>query len=170
MAYLANLVGWSALDFKYHNYGPYSETLTLELENMRNNGWVREQEVSTLSDRTLYDYSFERSAGGIKYTFVNKLLDIDAGAKKMVDRTRGLVKQLSKFSSNDLEIMATLVFESQKDSSLNDDQLAKKVHELKPKFSLPQIKKGLRIFKIMQDVLPRRPTVKAVVPSHSRAT
>jgi uncharacterized protein len=166
MAYLANLVGWSALDFHYHNYGPYSETLAVELENMRNNGWLREQEVSTVRDRVLYDYSFGKGTGAIKYTFVNKLLDIDPSVKRTIERTRGLIRDLNKFSADELEIMATLVFESQEDPSLSHDQLVKKVHELKPRFSIQQVRDGLRIFKIMRDVLPHRIESRIPVQSH----
>src|SRR5207245_5401502 len=105
MAYLANLVGWSALDFRYHNYGPYSETLAVELEGMRNNGWIREEEVPTALGK-LYNYSFDTSAKKIRQTFVGKLLEIEPTAEKMVKRTRGLMNDLSKFSSEELEIMA----------------------------------------------------------------
>ena len=162
MAYLANLVGWSALDFRYHNYGPYSETLAVELEGMKNNGWIREEEVPTGHDRMLYNYSFDTSARGIRQTFVGKLLELEPNAEKMVKRTRGLIRDLSKFSSEELEIMATLVFERQEDPSLDDSQLVERVHELKPQFTVEQIEPGLRIFKIMQDILHRGPTVGAV--------
>jgi len=160
MVYLANLIGWSALDFRYHNYGPYSETLALELENMRNNGWIREKEVSTGRDHTLFSYSFDKGKGGIRYTFVNKFLDLEPKAEKMVKRTRGLIRDLSKFSSEELEIMATLVFERQEDPSLDVAQLVERVHELKPQFTIERIDPGLRIFRIMQDVLPRGSVVK----------
>lgn len=155
MAYLANLIGWSAFDFKYHNYGPYSETLATELENMRNNGWIREEEIGTAQDHVLYNYSFDTAGRKIKHTFVNKLLDLDPSAEKMVKRTRGLIKDLSKFTSEDLEIMATLVFEKRDDPSLDDDHLIERVHELKPQFEVDQIRPGLRVFKIMSDILPR---------------
>ncbi len=153
--YLANLCGWNALDFKYHNYGPYSDTLASELENMRNNGWVEEREIGTSQDRVLYTYSLSRESARIATSLINKVRDMSQRDDKMVSRSRGLVKQLNEFTSDELEIMATLIFLRMQDPTIKGDEAVRVAHELKPRFSDTDISKGGRIFSIMRDFLPR---------------
>ncbi len=58
IVYLANSIGWKAIDFKYHNYGPFSDSLAAELDNMKNYGWIEEREIPTSKDRVVHEYYF----------------------------------------------------------------------------------------------------------------
>ncbi len=161
MMYLANLLGWKAIDFKYHNYGPYSDTLASELESMRNYGWIQERQVGTSKDRTLHEYSFFPKQRQIGLSLVGKIREAGPESQKLVSRTQGLFKQLSAFSSDELEIMSTLMFLRTENASMSDGELVNEVHELKPQFGKEQITEGLRVFKIMRDFLPT-----ATKPTH----
>jgi uncharacterized protein YwgA len=150
--YLANLIGWNAVDFKYHNYGPYSDVLASEIENMRNNGWVIEQEIGT-ADRIRYDYCFSQHYEKIGYSLVGKALDMDPKLENLARKTKGLVTSLNQFTSDELEIMSTLMFLKLQNPKLNEDEAIKLTHQLKPHFSKEAISKGRRIFRIMHPVL-----------------
>ena len=145
--YLANLCGWNAAEFRYDNFGPYSETLARELEGMRKNGWVEEKVEGTRRDRQLYTYALSRPYRQRAISTIGKLDEMGEG--KLIHKTEGLTKVLNKFDSDNLEIMATLVFLSRNDKQLDESDLVNLTHELKPRFSLAQIQKGLRIFKIL---------------------
>ena len=144
ITYLTNLYWKCFPDYRYHNFGPFSDTLVNELEQMRDIGWIREDVIPTYNDRTLYAYSIPHGKQG-----VNNSLIARANDSSLVSRTSSLVKELDKFSSDDLEIMATLVFLRNNDKQLNDSSLVELTHELKPRFDLSRIEKGLRIFKIL---------------------
>src|SRR5260370_21316888 len=148
--YFANLLGWNAMEFKYYNYGPYSDTLAEELENMRNNGWIEERPVETNRERILYRYGPSEKTKRIGASLIGKILDLDPKGEKLVSRTRGLVKQLNRFSSDDLEIMSTLMFLRMQEQSISDEQLVKDTYKLNPHFSKERIASNMRIFIIMQ--------------------
>jgi len=154
--YFANLLGWNAMDFKYHNYGPYSETLAEELENMRNNGWVEERPTETNSERMFYRYYLTPKMRRIGLSLVGKIQDVDPKTEKLVSKTRGLVKHLNNFSSDDLEMMSTLMFLRMERPSISDERLVNETHALKPQFEREQISRNLRIFNIMRNFLAQK--------------
>jgi uncharacterized protein YwgA len=151
LMYLANSIGWRALDFKYHNYGPFSDSLAAELDNMRNYGWIEEREISTSHDRLLHKYSFSNKYKRTGLSQLSKIEDSIPNGRQLISRTKGLVKQLNKFSSDDLQIMSTLVFLRAQDPSMSEEQSIEMTWKLKPQFSRDQISKGRRIFDIMKD-------------------
>jgi len=143
--YLANLSGWNVIsDYQYHHYGPYSEMISMIVEDMRNNGWVKETPYGT-DKNVVYKYFLEKE--GIK----RELALAGKQDSRLVKRTESLVKELNKFSSDDLEIMSTLVFIREEDKSLSDEQLVKTVAQLKPRFDIQQVKENLKIFKILRN-------------------
>lgn len=145
--YLADLCGWDAIsDYRYYNLGPYSDTVTSELENFKRNGWVEENPFTT-RDRNLA-YSCLLTKRGQK---VADSLAAGLDNPALVKRTMSLVRTLHMFSSDDLEIMATLVFLRRNESSLSDDELIDRVVELKPRFGRNQIAGNLKIFNILKD-------------------
>jgi uncharacterized protein YwgA len=166
--YFANLLGWNAMDFKYHNYGPYSETLAAELENMRNNGWIEERPTETGHERILYRYYLSPKTRRIGTSLIGKVQDVDPKGEKLVSRTRGLVKQLDSFPSDDLEIMSTLMYLKMQNPSLSDEQLVEQTHELKPQFNKDRIARDRKIFNIMQNFLS--PELRQVPGSPSNPT
>src|SRR5439155_3268056 len=162
MVYLANSIGWKAIDFKYHNYGPFSDSLAAELDNMKNYGWVEEREMSTSHDRVLHEYHFSNKYKQTGLSQLSKIEDTIPNGKQLISRTKGLIKQLNKFSSDDLQIMSTLVFLRAQDPSMSEEQALDMTRKLKPQFPKEQIAKGKRIFAIMKNFLddPRKqPTI-----------
>jgi hypothetical protein len=75
--------------------------------------------------------------------------------EKLVSKTGSLVKHLNQFTSNELEIMATLMYLRMKNPSISEDDAVKLTCQLKPKFSQEEVSKGRRIFKIMNEFLSR---------------
>src|SRR2546428_6465503 len=76
IAYLANLCGWKALDFTYHNYGPYSQALFAEVENLQAIGWIKGEAVGTTRDGdVLLKYSFASEQRVRRDSFVTKFRD-----------------------------------------------------------------------------------------------
>jgi uncharacterized protein YwgA len=148
ISYLANLGGWNAMEFRYHNFGPYSDSLATELDNLRNIGWVEERQIGAL-----HKYSFARAHQEVGYSLVSRALP-DVG-EKLVSKTSGLVKHLNQFTSDELEIMATLMYLKVKNPGISEDDAVKLTCELKPKFTEEQVSKGRRIFKIMNDFLAK---------------
>jgi uncharacterized protein YwgA len=148
ISYLVNLGGWNAMEFKYHNFGPYSDSLATELDNLRSIGWVEEHQVGSL-----HKYSFARAYEKVGYSLVNRALP-EAGAR-LVSKTSGLAKHLNQFSSDELEIMATLMYLKMKNLTISEEEAVKLTCHLKPKFSEEEVSKGRRIFKIMNDFLAK---------------
>jgi len=146
MVYLVNLSGWNCInDFKFHHYGPFSGTLAKELEGMKNNEWIRETARSTGNDRTLYMYRIPPRRRNIVNGIIARIHD-----QNLVRRTSGLVKQLDQFSSDELEIMSSLVYVRDSQPQLDDSSLVQIVQELKPRFTIDQIRRGLRVFNILR--------------------
>jgi len=148
ITYLANLIGWNAFDFKYHTFGPYSDMLAAEIDNMCANGWVEESHAGSS-----YQYSFSRDRQQLGYSLVNKAIDPDSKEGNLVQKTQGLVKMLNQFGTVELEIMATLMYLRMKNPSMSDDQTVELAHHLKPHYSIEEISKCKRIFNIMRDFL-----------------
>ncbi len=162
IVYLANSIGWKAIDFKYHNYGPFSDSLAAELDNMKNYGWIEEREIPTSKDRVVHEYYFSNKYKQTGLSQLSKIEDTVPNGKQLISRTRGLVKQLNKFSADDLQIMSTLVFLRAQDPSMSEDQAVDMTRKLKPQFSKEAISKGKRIFAIMKDFLDdqrKKPTM-----------
>jgi uncharacterized protein YwgA len=142
--YLANLCGWNSIpDYRYYYYGPFSETVVTELENFVKNGWVEERQ-----SETTYTYNLTRQGQRVADSLAAKMED-----PKLIKRTMSLERELHKLASDELEMMATLVFlrKVEPDTSGSDDKLIDRLHELKPKFDRNQIRNGLRIFKILKN-------------------
>jgi uncharacterized protein YwgA len=148
MIYLANLIGWNAFDFKYHNFGPYSDALASEIDNMCKSGWVQEDHVGGS-----YAYSFANNRKELGYSLVNKAIDPESSEKSLVPRTQGLIKSLSSFTSAELEIMATLMYLKIKNSSMSEEQAVELAHKLKPQYTIEDFSKGRRIFNVIRDFL-----------------
>ena len=144
LVYLANLIGWNCFqDFRFHHYGPFSDSLTEAIGEMRSLGWVHEMARPTPGGNVAYEYSVE----GGRENMINSLVG-RVGDQRLVARTQGLFHQLENFSSDQLELMASLVFLRTTEHLLGEE-LISRTHELKPKFTVDEVTDGLRIFGIM---------------------
>jgi len=148
IAYLSNISGWNVFtDFEYHYYGPYSETLSSELASLVDNKWVRERQETTEQNNSLYIYSLNLSNITRLNALINRARIQD---EPLVEKTLGLIGQLNVLSSDDLEIMATLVFIRRSEGIDNNDELVKRVAKLKDRFDEDRIRSNLNIFKILK--------------------
>ena len=148
LSYLVNVAGWNSIDdYRFHYYGPFSDSLTNYVEEMCQLGWLLESPLETINGNTFYKYS---SADTDKTrALVSRIED-----PKLVSRTEGLLSQLKNFSSDELEIMASLVFLNQNEK-LDGEELVKRAKELKPRFSETEIREASKIFKILANFEPR---------------
>ena len=135
IAYFANLLGWNCLeDFKFHYYGPFSRSLTDDIEGMRGNGWIYEEAEPTFSDRTIYKYRIAKGKRGVADALVARAND-----PALVKKTFSLVKTLDKFTSDDLELMATLIFLRRSYPKASSESLLKMTNDLKPRFKMDRV-------------------------------
>src|SRR3989304_7073181 len=149
IGYLTNITGWNVFtDFKYHYYGPYSETLANNLNSLVENRWVQEDfEITEQKNNQLYIYSANKSSTKRLNALINRARIQD---EPLVEKTLGLIGQLNVFSPDNLEIMATLVFIRRSEGIDNNDELVKRVAELKDRFDEDRIRSNLNIFKILK--------------------
>jgi uncharacterized protein YwgA len=145
--YLANICGWNVIDdYRYYNYGPYSDEVATELDNSHTNGWVEERAFQTHDENIAYSYVLTKPGRRVADNLAARLDD-----PKFVQRTQNLVRELHKFSSEDLEIMATLVFLRKNEQLPSDDDLVERVAELKPRYDMERIRQNLRVFNIIRN-------------------
>lgn len=148
ITYLVNLIGWNSLnDFKFHDYGTYSETLVKEVEGMVDNEWIEESAFPTPAGNTMFSYRIPRNRRSVTNSLISRVRDVD---ERLVTRTIGLTRQLDDFSKEDLEIMSTLAFLRKTKPHLNNDQLVELANQLKPHFNVEEFRRGLRIFNILR--------------------
>lgn len=151
VAYLANLCGWRAFDFKFHHYGPYSDDLFSEMENLQKVGWLKEEVTgSTRDGDPLYRYSFAPEHARRRDSIVSKFQGLSPQNAKLVDRTKDFVDSLLGKSAEELEIMATLAFLRRDNPKLTDEQLTDLAFELKPNYHRKQFKDGMIVFRMMK--------------------
>lgn len=145
--YLANLCGWNCIrDYRYYNYGPYSEIVMTELENFKRNAWIQEDSFQTEQGNLAHSYSITNQGKRIADSLAAKIDN-----EKLVKKTMSLMRELYKFTSDDLEMMATLVFLRRNEPGLSNDQLVKRASELKPRFEEGKIGENVKIFAILHD-------------------
>lgn len=98
VVYLAKEMGYPELHerFDYHWYGPYSETLANEVQELRHLGALVESSEQTAHGYTTYTYSLTERA--------QKLLK----GKTVSDKHEALIKRLVKHNARFLELAATL--------------------------------------------------------------
>lgn len=145
MVYLANECGWNAIrDYVFYQYGPYSEWVTLQLDNLRDTGIVHEESHETENERTVYKYSITEKGSSLLQAILKEL-----NAEQLVKKTEELLEELSKYNSDELEIMASLVLMA-KDKDLDIDGVVRTVHRLKPRFTEEEIRKYVHVFDIME--------------------
>lgn len=145
--YLANLCGWNTIDdYRYYNYGPFSDTVATELENFRKNVWIEERPFETKDGNLTYTYHLTRHGQKVAESLAAKMDN-----PKLIKRTMSLVKELHNLSSDELEIMATLVFLHRSEPDISNDKLIGRVQELKPRFDRGQIAKSVKVFNMLKN-------------------
>lgn len=87
--------------FQYHLYGPFSEQLANEIEEMRSFGLVDEEEKRTAQGQTRYEYSL---------TKVGERLLASMGAGDRLEPFKELIGELATMDGRKLELMATALY------------------------------------------------------------
>ena len=105
--------------YNFHFYGPYSEELTLRIEEMCNLGFVYETKEKKGG---YYQYRYTLSEEGTKFLSISSL-DIP----KLKEFTLNINEKSSRF----LELVSTLLFFE----DLTKDEMIEKVHTVKAKLN-----------------------------------
>lgn len=148
--YFANLIGWNAFkDYLFYQYGPYSEGLKNELEILRRNEIVIEETGNTLDNRTIYNYRLTEEGKSFTKEILNHIKKVD-----LIQNTRKLFEILSNYSSDDLEIVASLLFLKRSDPLKDNTKLVSLVKLYKDRFSLEQIEQNLKVMDVIQGLVP----------------
>lgn len=144
IVYLANSMGWNAFnDYRFHLYGPYSEDLLAEVQDLESAGFVEVEEVDYL-DNPFYRHRITDDGRVLLEELQNEM------DGSLIQRTRELAAELDEYSSDQLELMASLYYLKRKSPELTNEQLVTKLGKLKPQFSEELIRNALVIFEIMQ--------------------
>ena len=144
--YLVNSLGWNAIqDYRFHLYGPYSDDLLSEVENLEEMGLINVTKTSSPFGNPFYLHSLTQKGQNFLESLIRQN-DVPA----LIDKTRRLSTDLSNFSAELLEVMASLYFLSselpQGDINLWIDNL----RELKPNLNDEIVSQGEEIFNIME--------------------
>ncbi|MEN1967596.1 YwgA family protein [Lentibacillus sp. N15] len=108
--------------YQFHFYGPYSEELSLRMEELTNLGFVSEEKEEKSN---YYQYHYQITADGLEFLHQFDLHMPDFAAK---------VEQLKTKSSRFLELVATMLYFD----DLPRGQVVEKVHAVKPKQNYTQ--------------------------------
>jgi uncharacterized protein YwgA len=145
--YLANNLGWNAFsDFRFHLYGPYSEGLLTEVQDLESAGFVEVEKTTIYGDTQFYLHRITERGRELLNELRNYRHD-----EELVRRTSELVQELKKYSADELELMASLYYLKRQNPELQDDQLVANLRKLKPHFSEDAIGNAMLIF----DIMPR---------------
>jgi uncharacterized protein YwgA len=135
MAYFVNLYNWNCItDFKFHYYGPFSRELNDDLERMRGNGWIEEKGEMTNAGNTIYKYKIPYARMNLANALISRVED-----PGLVKKSVPLIKQLDEFSSDELEIMSSLIYLRRSNPKATKQDLVKMTSELKPRFDISDI-------------------------------
>lgn len=134
LVYLAQRLGAPFReDFAYHLFGPFSEALANELEEMKMLGLIKETKETTQGGYPQYSYSLTQEGTGLAET---KQLVFDS---ELVSTLR----ELNKEDGRKLELKATTWFLLE--SELPEDEVPEMIQKLKPdqKYRYDEINEAL---------------------------
>ncbi|MCT8140055.1 YwgA family protein [Anaerobacillus sp. CMMVII] len=108
--------------YNFHFYGPYSEELTLRIEEMCNLGFVHETKEQKGG---YYQYRYTLSEEGAKFLSISSL-----DLPKLKDFTLDINEKSSRF----LELVSTLLYFD----GLSKEEMVEKVHTVKAKLNFTE--------------------------------
>lgn len=145
IAYLVNSLGWHVInDYRFYHYGPYSDYLLSEIQNLEGEEIVIVEEQRTSGDNPVYFHTLTEKG--------HRLLDLllkRIGQPKLIRQTKELIKELIEIPSDDLERMASLYYLHRRSPESSAEQLIGELSSRKPHFHFKQIRESSRIFDIM---------------------
>jgi uncharacterized protein YwgA len=142
--YLANISGWNAFRYMFYQYGPYSDGIKDELDSLVQKEIIEEEEADSYDDKKIYNYTLTPAGEEFAENIVSQI-----GQPELIEKTQQLFQELSGRTSDDLEIMTSLVFLKKSDPSRTNEKLVSLVKLYKPRFTDDQIKKNLTVFDLL---------------------
>ncbi|WP_338835722.1 YwgA family protein [Neomoorella thermoacetica] len=136
MVYLLQEQGYAFKEsFGYHLYGPYSEELSTEVDEMKFLGLLEEKVETTVYGYKQYIYSLSERG---------KRASDFAGHLAVPDSFEEAARELAQFDARTLELIATLRF--LRKINYSDTEAARYVKELKPEqeYKDGEIEKALK--------------------------
>lgn len=124
-------------DYRFYLYGPYSDQLFYELQNLNDDKIITE-----ISNTQSYSYTITNKG--------KEFLDQLEAKMSLEDIEKfKIVKKLNDYSSEDLEIMASLYYISTEFNEISYDEMVEVLMERKPYLDEERIREALEIFDIM---------------------
>jgi uncharacterized protein len=144
--YLANCAGWNVIkDYRFYYYGPYSDYVLSEIQDLSEEELI-DIRVMKYHGKTFYSHKLTDKGQSLLH-MVNERIN----NKGLLANTKRLINKLDRFSSDALEMMASLYYLRLESPSLSKTQLIQELKTRKPHFSNLEINKSLVIFDIMKD-------------------
>lgn len=118
MVYISKKLGFPFQEkFEFHFYGPYSEELTLRVEELCNFGFIEE----TMEDKgNYYQYKYEVTENGREFVHLSKMV---------IPKLEECLMNLNQKSARFLELVSTVLYFDQ----LPKIEVKEKIHTLKRK-------------------------------------
>lgn len=126
LAYFCQYLGWSLRDYRLRQYGPFSQTLAATITDVRSGGAISGDYGEPCSFQ-LTDYGREAME-----------LFENACDRDKIDRTRRLVRRLSGWSPEELELAATIDYVAN-GSRMTKAGVLDKVGVIKPTYTKDKI-------------------------------
>ena len=127
VAYFCQYLGWSLRDYRLYRYQPFSQTLADTVADAESGGVIIGDDKEP---RTFHLTDYGREITGL---FVENVCDRDK-----VDKTRRLAQQLSYWSSEELELAATIDYVAN-GSCMTKSALLDKVGTIRPAYTRDKI-------------------------------
>ena len=128
MIYFCKYLGWDISDYKLHYYGPFSFGLADTVKTAERSNFINQGIAPP--------YTFSITDNG--NTFLTKFITSVCDQSK-VENTRNLVRYLSDWTKEELELAATLDFVYQSNPGITPVNLINKVGFIKSNFSKKDI-------------------------------
>lgn len=132
-------------DYRFYQYGPYSEWVRQELDTLVHNDIVREKNERYSEGQAVYSYELTDNGRSLTKFILNEKIDSDIGKQ-----IKTIFDEFIKFSKEELEIMSSLVFLKRINPGISDNDLVDLVKQYKPWFSKDDINKNLVIFSLLK--------------------
>lgn len=124
-------------DYRFYLYGPYSDQLFYELRNLNDDEIINE-----INNTQSYSYVITTKGKEFLALLETKMNSED------IEKFE-IVKKLNDYSSEDLEIMASLYYISREFNEISYDDMVDELMERKPYLDEERIRESLEIFDIM---------------------
>lgn len=143
--YLTNCSGWNIIhDYRFYLYGPYSGYVFSTVNNLAEEELVKVNEEGNQNNNSKYYHRFTDKGRSLLATLIDEV-----ESPELIHRTEELVSKLNEYSSEQLEVMASLYYLHLEYPSSSKEGLISKLRNLKPHIGRYQLRSAFLIFNIM---------------------